>query len=174
MTMSLYHLSPVCLGLGIAPDLIVCRSEHELTSEVKQKISHFCHVPPEQVICIHDQSSIYRVPPALEDQGLVEFFIKRLHLQPPTPLPRRLLGKWRDLAERHDNVHKSVSIALVGKYTKLEDSYASVIKAMKHSALACSHKLVIRFIEAADLEHETKSNNPVKYHEAWQLLCGAE
>lgn len=152
----------------------MCRSELEISAEVKEKISHFCHVGTAQVICIHDQSSIYRVPPALEDQGLVEYFSKRLNLVPSAPLPRRLLGKWRDLADRHDNVYKTVSIALVGKYTRLEDSYASVIKALKHSALMCSRKLTIHYIESGHLEEECKINTPVKYHEAWQLLCGAE
>lgn len=131
-------------------------------------------MPPEQVICIHDQTSIYRVPPALEDQKLVDFFIKRLELHPVVTPPKRLMQKWRDLADRYDNVTKEVTIALVGKYTKLEDAYASVIKALKHSALACNHKLKMRYIEAGDLEQQTKETNPVRYHEAWQQLCGAE
>lgn len=164
-------------GLGLSPDIIVCRSEQVISAEVKTKISHFCHVPPEQVICIHDQTSIYRVPPELEDQNLVEYFLKRLGFVQDDSLeiPRRgLMTKWRDLADRYDNVHKEVTIALVGKYTKLEDAYASVIKALKHSALASNHKLKLRMIAAADLEPETENTNPVSFHEAWQQVCGAE
>ncbi len=60
---------------------------------------------------------------------------------------------------------------MVGKYTKLEDAYASVIKALDHAALAVNHKLSLTYIAAADLEEETKSSNPVKYHDAWKILC---
>ena len=59
----------------------------------------------------------------------------------------------------------------MGKYTKLEDAYASVIKALDHAALAVSHKLKLTYIAAADLEEETKVTNPVKYHDAWKILC---
>ncbi len=138
---------------------------------MKEKISDFCHVDPEQVICIHDRSSIYRVPLALEEQGLAEYFAKRLDLSLPNPSAKRLMWKWRDLAERYDNMTREVNIALVGKYTKLEDAYASVIKALQHAALAVYHRLNLTYIEAADLEPETKETNPVKYYEAWQGLC---
>ena len=60
---------------------------------------------------------------------------------------------------------------MVGKYTKLEDAYASVIKALDHAALAVSHRLKLTYIAAADLEEETKISNPVKYHDAWKILC---
>ncbi len=81
------------------------------------------------------------------------------------------MWKWRDLAERYDNMTREVTIALVGKYTKLEDAYASVIKALQHAALAVHHRLNLTYIEAADLESETKDTDPVKYFEAWQTLC---
>ncbi|KAI1294654.1 CTP synthase 1-B [Halotydeus destructor] len=161
-------------GLGLSPDVIVCRSENELTSESKQKLWKSCHIPPEQVICLHDQASIYRVPTMLEEQGLLDYFYKRLELQPVGPLSERLMNQWRDLSERFENANKSVSIALVGKYTKLEDSYHSVIKALKHSALACYLKLDLKMVEAADLEKDTENDHPVKYHIAWQTLCEAD
>jgi CTP synthase len=66
-----------------------------------------------------------------------------------------------------------VVIALVGKYTRLEDAYASVIKALRHAALAAQNKLVIKYVEAANLEETTQKNEPVKYHEAWQQVCSA-
>jgi len=81
------------------------------------------------------------------------------------------MWKWRDLADRYDNMIKEVNIALVGKYTKLEDSYASVIKALQHAALAIHHRLNLSYIEAADLENHTKDTDPVKFYEAWQALC---
>lgn len=158
-------------GLGLSPDLIVCRSEKEINCSVKEKISNFCHVDPEQVICIHDVSSIYRVPLLLEEQNLVEYLVNRLHLNIPIPKPRRLMQKWKELADRQDRVSKEVSIALVGKYTQLEDSYASVIKALQHASLACNHKMKILYIEGEDLEESIKEKDPIRFHEAWQQLC---
>lgn len=158
-------------GLGLSPDLIVCRSNSPLAEGVKEKISNFCHVAPDQVICVHDVSSIYRVPLLLDDQKLVEFFGERLQLPLPLIKPRKFLMKWRDLADRYDRMLKEVNIVLVGKYTKLEDSYTSVVKALNHAAMACDHKLSLKCIEAADLEPETRECDPVRYHEAWQQLC---
>lgn len=84
------------------------------------------------------------------------------------------MSKWRDLAYRFDNPIKSVTIALVGKYTKLEDAYASVVKSLQHSTLACNHKLKLKYVEAADLEPLTRDKNPAKYHEAWREVCRSE
>ncbi|KAG8223562.1 hypothetical protein J437_LFUL003026, partial [Ladona fulva] len=158
-------------GLGLSPDLIVCRSEKPIDQSVKEKISNFCHVSAEQVICIHDCSSIYRVPILMEGQGISEFFNHRLQLNINLPRPRRFMQKWIDLADRYDNLRKEVKIALVGKYTKLEDSYASVAKALQHAAIAAGYKLNLKYIEASDLERDTKQSDPVAYHEAWQQLC---
>ena len=81
------------------------------------------------------------------------------------------MKKWRTLAEKAENLRKSVEIALVGKYTKLEDAYASVIKALNHAALTLNYKLRLTYIAASDLENTTKVSNPVQYHEAWKALC---
>uniref|UniRef100_A0A671S5N8 CTP synthase n=1 Tax=Sinocyclocheilus anshuiensis TaxID=1608454 RepID=A0A671S5N8_9TELE len=155
-------------GLGLSPDLIVCRCSTPLDTAVKEKISMFCHVEPEQVICIHDVSSIYRVPLLLEDQGIVDYFCRRLDL-PIEMRPRKMLTKWKEISDRFQT-----SIALVGKYTKLSDSYASVIKALEHSALAINYKLEVKYIDSADLEPAALQEEPVKYHEAWQKLCSAD
>ncbi|XP_054279940.1 CTP synthase 1 [Macrosteles quadrilineatus] len=161
-------------GLGLSPDLVVCRSEKPINQDVKDKISNFCHVPPEQVVCIHDLSSIYRVPVLMEKQGMVEFFVERLQLNVQMPRPRKLINKWRDLADRVDSLRRDVKISLVGKYTKLEDSYASVTKALQHAAIDVGYNLKISYIEAADLEDSTNHSNPVQYHEAWQQLCKSD
>ncbi|XP_058602282.1 CTP synthase 1b isoform X4 [Onychostoma macrolepis] len=189
-------------GLGLSPDLIVCRCSTPLDTAVKEKISMFCHVEPEQVICIHDVSSIYRVPLLLEDQGIVDYFCRRLDL-PIEMRPRKMLTKWKEMSDRFayasqkfyssqkfhfgtavlsslslfhrsDRLLEQTSIALVGKYTKLSDSYASVIKALEHSALAINYKLEVKYIDSADLEPAALQEEPVKYHEAWQKLCSAD
>lgn len=162
-------------GLGLSPDLIVCRSENEITKAVKDKISNFCHVEPRQVLCMHDVPSIYHVPIFMEEQGIVELFTERLQLQVPTvPRTRRLMYKWRDLALKAERLMREVTIGLVGKYTQLEDAYSSVIKALQHSALACNHKLKIKCIDAEELEPEMKRDDPVKFHAAWQNLCRSD
>uniref|UniRef100_A0A8C5FI34 CTP synthase n=1 Tax=Gadus morhua TaxID=8049 RepID=A0A8C5FI34_GADMO len=160
-------------GLGLSPDLIMCRCSTPLETAVKEKISMFCHVEPTQVICVHDVSSIYRVPLLLESQGVVGYFCTRLDL-PVETRARKMLTKWKEMSDRSDRLLEHVSIALVGKYTKLSDSYASVIKALEHSALAINHKLEVKYIDSADLEAATLQEEPVKYHDAWHKLCDVE
>nr|XP_020863134.1 CTP synthase 2 isoform X2 [Phascolarctos cinereus] len=159
-------------GLGLSPDLIVCRSSKPIEMAVKEKISMFCHVEPEQVIFIHDVSSTYRVPVLLEDQGIVKYFKERLDL-PIDDHASDLLFKWKNMADRYERLQKTCSIALVGKYTKLSDCYASVFKALEHSALAINHKLDLMYIDSTDLEQSSEVENPVRFHEAWQKLCKA-
>lgn len=81
------------------------------------------------------------------------------------------MQKWYDLAKRVDQLRKEVNIALVGKYTKLEDAYTSVIKALQHASILAGYRLKVNYISASDLETEMKLQNPVLYHEAWQKLC---
>ncbi|XP_053693777.1 CTP synthase-like [Sabethes cyaneus] len=160
-------------GLGLSPDLIVCRSEHPIGNEVKEKISNFCHVAPEQVICIHDLSSIYHVPLLMEEAGVIDMVNDRLKLNLTSTRPVQFMQNWRDLTERIDNVYKKVTIAVVGKYTKLQDSYASLSKSLLHASLAVGYKVIIKYIEACDLERETKHNQPQSYYEAWQALTNS-
>ncbi|CAK8671452.1 unnamed protein product [Clavelina lepadiformis] len=126
-------------GLGLSPDLIICRSYSPIHTSVKEKISNFCHVAPEQVITVHDAHSIYHVPFLLDEQNISSYFMTRLGL--PGKLKRSVINQWKNLADLTDRIHTTVNIALVGKYTQLEDSYASVIKALRHSALAVHKKL---------------------------------
>uniref|UniRef100_A0A3B3TTQ8 CTP synthase n=1 Tax=Poecilia latipinna TaxID=48699 RepID=A0A3B3TTQ8_9TELE len=160
-------------GLGLSPDLIMCRCTTALENSVKEKISMFCHVEPQQVICVHDVSSIYRVPLLLEDQGVVGYLSSRLNM-PIETKSRTMLTKWKEMSDRSDRLLEQCSIALVGKYTKFSDSYASVIKALEHSALAISHRLEVKYIDSASLEPATLQEEPVKYHDAWQKLCSAD
>ncbi|XP_058504344.1 CTP synthase 1-like [Solea solea] len=160
-------------GLGLSPDLIMCRCATPLETSVKEKISMFCHVEPSQVVCVQDVSTVYRVPLLLLEQGVMRYFCERLNL-PVEPKPRKMLTKWKEMADRSDRLLEKVSIALVGKYTKLSDSYTSVIKALEHSALAINHKLDVKYVDSADLEAATLQDEPVKYHEAWHKLCSAD
>ncbi|XP_057307359.1 CTP synthase 1-like [Hydractinia symbiolongicarpus] len=158
-------------GFGLSPDLILARSRTEINDSLKQKISMFCHVGPSQVLSVPDVSSVYRVPNLLYQQGLVSYIVNKLNLDIPAINPSSFLYHWKQLAERYDHPYEEVKIAVVGKYTKLEDAYMSVIKALKHSALACKRRLVLKWVEADNLEEAVREKDPVIYHEAWQALC---
>lgn len=129
---------------------------------------------PAQVICVHDLSSIYHVPLLMDSFGVIKFLTERLQLTIPLGNPEKPLSRWRDLARRVDNLTKEVTIALVGKYTRLEDAYASVSKSLQHASIQAGYKLNLKFIEACNLEREKKHDNPVLYHEAWQSLCSSD
>jgi len=155
-------------GLGLSPDLILARSKNALEEDVCAKVGK---IGPCPVISVPDVSSVYKVPNLLYKQGLVDYLVKKLQLPVPEIDPRSFLYNWKQLAERSEHPCEEVKIAIVGKYTKLEDAYMSVIKALKHAALACMKKLVIKWIEAEHLEEDARKDNPVMYHEAWQALC---
>lgn len=167
-------------GVGLSPDLIACRSSKPLDDNVAAKISMFCHVAPEQVLAVHDVSSVYGVPLLLKKHGVIDFLRQRLKLDTVmVPDNRRLAGEqlWKDwamLASSYAHLHETVTITIVGKYTNLHDSYISVYKALEHAALAHKRKIEIKWIQASDLEQETRQSNPIKYHESWQHVCSSD
>ncbi|GAA5800085.1 CTP synthase [Helicostylum pulchrum] len=167
-------------GAGLTPDLIACRSSKPLDDSVAAKISMFCHVGPEQVLAVHDVSSVYHVPLLLREHGVIDFFRRRLNLDAiKISDERRLAGEklwteWSTLASSYLHLHESVSIAIVGKYTDLHDSYISVYKALEHASLAFKRKMVINWIDASDLEPAMLKKNALKYHESWQQVCGSD
>ena len=152
-------------GLGITPDLLVCRSETPLTDEVKLKLALFCHVDPSAVISAHDVSNLYRVPLLLEQQGVSQLLSQKLGFD--IPVNRPLLDEWEEMAERIDGISEDIHIAVVGKYTGLVDSYLSVIKALQHASFEVGRKLVIDWIEATDLEKSSDNT-------AWKSLRSAD
>ena len=152
-------------GLGITPDLLVCRSETPLTDEVKSKLALFCHVDPSAVISAHDVSNLYRVPLLLELQGVSQLLSQKLGFDIPSNRP--LLDEWEEMAERIDGISEDIHIAVVGKYTGLVDSYLSVIKALQHASFEVGRKLVIDWIEATDLEKSSDNT-------AWKSLRSAD
>lgn len=167
-------------GAGLTPDLIACRSSKPLDDSTAAKISMFCHVAPEQVLAVHDVSSVYHVPLLLREHGVIDFFRRRLNLDAlKISDERRLAGEklwteWTTLAGSYEHLHDNVTIAIVGKYTDLHDSYISVYKALEHASLAYKRKIVIKWIDASDLEHETLKANPIKYHDSWRSLCSSD
>ena len=151
-------------GLGISPDILVCRSSAPLTEDTREKLAAFCHVKPKAVMSTHDVPNIYHVPLMLQEQGLCDILGVDC-------TATGLLKQWKTMAHHLDTLTKEVHIAMVGKYTDLSDAYLSVIKSLQHAAMAVDRKLVIDWIEASHLEDDW----PVKEHkQAWDVLRAAD
>ena len=159
-------------GLGIIPDILVCRSEHPLNIETREKLAAFCHVSPEAVVSAHDVSNIYRIPILLEEQGVSKVLAKEIGFELPDSRP--LLEDWIKMADTVDNLDEIIKIAMVGKYTGLSDSYLSVIKALQHSSYEVNRKLEINWIESESLDDKKLADDPEKYSEAWDVLKNAD
>ncbi len=130
--------------IGIQPDLLLCRSEHVLSTEIKEKIALFCDVEVENVISAFDVDSVYAVPLGFAEQGVDERVLRLLHLESG---PRQL-EQWSAMVHRLRNPAGEVSIGLVGKYTQYEDSYKSLKEALLHGGLAHNVKVGIHWINS--------------------------
>ena len=133
---------------GIQPNVIIARGERSLEPDVKKKIAFFSDVPVEGVISAPDASSIYDVPLLFDGQGLTEYILKTLNL----PVKEEDLKQWKAMLERLKNPEREVTIALVGKYTHLKDSYISHIEAFHHASAASRIKVNLRWVESMDIE----------------------
>lgn len=149
-------------SLGLSPSVIFCRSTQPLEDPTKQKISNFCHVQAKNVLSVHDVNNVYYVPGLLQSQDLHGILAEELQLDPLKPE----LGTWTTMAKSVDTAEQAVHIALIGKYTGLQDSYLSVIKALRHAAIACHVRLELEWIEASSLESVDNEG----YEAAWDKL----
>jgi CTP synthase len=131
-------------GLGIQPDLLLCRTEKELDPGIKRKIAHFCNVEEKAVITAQDVKSIYEVPLRFHAEGLDERIVEKLNIWTAAPN----LKPWQNLVATIQNVKDSVKIALVGKYTDLTDSYKSLNEALVHGGIANSCGVEIEHIDS--------------------------
>jgi len=133
--------------IGIQPDFILCRSDKEVSQEIKDKISLFCDVAKEAVIPLVTSSTIYEVPLLLEDAGLGDLIIKRMHL-----LAKKTdLVNWRKMVNNLQTTNEILTIGLIGKYIGLRDAYYSVREALRHASLAHNCKLQIEWISSEDI-----------------------
>ena len=137
-------------GMGIQPDIIVCRTVEKLSDEMKKKIGMFCDVEPEAVINNLTADSIYEVPLLMEQEGLDHIALKKLGLE-DRPVD---MEDWKAMVERMTTAKKEVQIALVGKYVRLHDAYLSVAEALSHAGYAMRAKVNIRWINSEILEEE--------------------
>lgn len=136
---------------GIAPGVIIARCDGELSADVKEKIALFCNVPKDCVITNKTLGCLYEVPLMLSDEGLPDVVCRELSL----PYKSVEHSAWRDLAQKIHNCNKSVTIALVGKYVKLHDSYLSVVEALNHASFALGAVLTIKWVDSDSVTAES-------------------
>ena len=137
-------------GLGIQPDVLICRTEVALENELKEKIALFCDLDTSEVIENADASTIYEIPQMLEKQGLAKLVIDHLGLK----CDELDLSEWDDMVDSVKNPTGKVRIALVGKYVELKDAYLSVAESLNHGAIANNMDLEIKWIHAEEINDD--------------------
>ncbi len=139
---------------GIFPDIIIGRCSQFLTRQIKAKISNFCDVQPNAVITGLDVEDIYEIPIIFEKEGLPEIIHKQLNIYSPPDL-----RKWKEYVENIRHPKEEITVAMCGKYTKLEDSYASIIESFNHCSAHLGCKIKLRWVETTDLEDTSFFDN---------------
>ncbi len=143
--------------IGIAPDVLLCRSDRPLPVELRKKIALFCNVQEGAVISALDVNTIYEVPLAFHEQALDDLIVSMLHLD--EEFPHADLRRWRDLVSTiKDPTGGSVRIAIVGKYVELEDSYKSLREALTHAGVANNLRVNVSWIESENLMKDDYEN----------------
>ena len=150
-------------GMGIQPDILVCRSEKPLDKGIKDKIALFCNVPPHHVLQNLDVDVLYEVPLVMEKEHLAQSACECLDL----PCPEPDLAGWQDMIDAWKHPVTEVTVALVGKYIQLHDAYISVVEALKHGGVANHAKVNIKWV---DSEHVTEANAPQVFHDVKGIL----
>ena len=142
------HSVKEMLSIGIQPDIIVCRTEHPVSEDIKRKISLFCNVGEDCVVENNNCDILYAVPMMLKDQKMDEVVMRKLGID----APNQDLKDWEDMLFALRNPKQTVKIAMVGKYVELHDSYISVNEALKHGGIATRSAVDINWIDSESLE----------------------
>jgi CTP synthase len=145
------HSVKQLLELGVQPDILVCRTEHHLGLELKQKIAKFCNVDENAVIESIDAATIYDVPMLMEKEQLDKIVLQKLGLD---STGKAELDKWKHFVKRHKQPRFSVSIALVGKYIELKDSYKSIVESLIHAGAENEVKVELVWLHSENLNSE--------------------
>ena len=141
------HSVKTLMESGVQADVLVCRTEHELSSSIRTKLARFCNVKEDCVIQSIDASTIYDVPNLMLDEGLDKVVLNKLNLKRYTPN----LDSWNTFLKRHKNPINEINIGLVGKYVELQDSYKSIIEAFIHAGAANEVKVNIKSIHSENI-----------------------
>ena len=148
-------------SLGIKPDILVCRSELPIEENMKNKIALYCNVRPESVIQNKTVDNLYAVPLMLEEEGLTKEVCKHLKLDKQEPNNK----EWEALVEKIRNVeNKTVKVAIVGKYVKLEDSYLSVAESLRHAGFENNVKVEIDYVDSEEITSQNAEKILKPYH----------
>ena len=137
-------------GMGIQPDVLVCRSEYPLTEEIREKIALFCNVPVSHVLQNLDVEYLYEAPLAMEGEKLADVVLETLRLENRKPD----LTDWQEMVRDMRNPEGEVNIAIVGKYTQLHDAYLSVVEALKHGGISCRTKVELTWVDSEELNEK--------------------
>jgi CTP synthase len=146
------HSVKMLMQSGVSPDILVCRTEHEISDDIKRKLALFCNVKKEDVIESIDAETIYDVPNLMLEEGLDKITLKKLKLSDATP-PN--LEHWNSFLQRHKNPKSEVQIGLIGKYVELQDSYKSILESLIHAGAVNEVKVKVTSIHS---EHINKTN----------------
>ena len=148
-------------SIGLQPDVLVCRSEHPIPEKERGKIALFCNVRPEAVIPAYDLKSIYEAPLAYHNVGLDQAVLDAFQI---APAPKPDLSVWEDVADRLHNVDGEVNVAIVGKYTQLEDAYKSIKEALTHGGMHNRVKVNVNWVDAEVFDKEDAAPHLEGYH----------
>ncbi len=135
-------------GIGIQPDVLICRTEMPLENHIKEKLALFTDLDPSAVIENMDADSLYEIPLMLEEQGLSKLVIEHLNLK----TEELDLSHWHELIEKVKNLKGEVTIALIGKYVELRDAYISVVESLNHGGIENGVNINIKWIQARDID----------------------
>ncbi len=152
------HSVKTLMESGIQADILVCRTEHHLSDEIKEKLALFCNVKREAVIQSIDASTIYDVPIMMQEEGLDTVALKKLALPDTTPPD---LTQWNEFLDRHKNPKSEVTVGLIGKYVELQDSYKSILESFIHAGAINEVQVNVRsihseYINESNLEQKMK------------------
>ncbi len=143
-------------AIGIAPDVLVCRSQGALPEKEREKLALFCNVRPDSVIAARDLKSIYEAPLAYHREGLDRAVLEAFAI---APAPKPDLSRWQDVSDRIFNAEGEVKIAIVGKYTQLEDAYKSIAEALTHGGMANRTRVNVEWVDAELFEREDPASH---------------
>jgi CTP synthase len=145
------HSVKALLELGLQPDILVCRTEHYLSDEIKNKIAKFCNVAANSVVESIDAETIYDVPLLMQEQKLDEVVLEKLNL-PTTGTAN--LDNWNDFLNKYKNPKKTIAIGLIGKYIELKDSYKSIVESFIHAGAANECKIKIMWLHSEKISEK--------------------
>ena len=148
-------------SIGLAPDVLVCRSEQPIPEKEREKIALFCNVRKEAVVAAYDLKSIYEAPLAYHNEGLDQAVLDAFGI---SPAPKPNLDKWLDVQDRIHNTDGEVNIAIVGKYVQLEDAYKSIKEALTHGGMANRVKVNVKWVDAEVFDSEDAAPHLEGFH----------